>query len=162
MNAYNKLVARICASLDFIGGFALTAMFALIALNVILRAIGHPIVSTHEWIQFLMVSAVGLTIANCALHNGHVSIGMFVDKLPSRCRTALAIVINIFILGFTLLSSWRMLQHGLGFIASRQVGMVSRVPFYPFSFVVSLGFFIYALVVVNNILQVVGAGGKKE
>ena len=160
IKTYNRLVVRICTSLDFMGGLALTAMFMLIAAHVVLRMVGRPIIVTHELVQLLMVSSVGLTIANCALRDAHPSLGMLVNRMPPSLRTVIAIAVNILVLGFTLVASWRMLQHGLGFIASRHVGMVSQIPFYPFAFILSLGFLIYAMVAVNNILQIVG-GGKE-
>ena len=154
MKKFNKWVTNVCVALDSIGGIVLAAIMALITVNVLLRMTGNPITGTIEWAQFLLSASVGLTIALCGLRGDHIAVNILVDKLPPKGRRVMDILINIIVLVFAVLVAWVLYGHAESMIKSGLVGMVTRVPFYPFVFLISFGFLLYAFVALNNILQI--------
>ena len=159
MNGFKKLVTWVCDAMDSIGGFAMAAIMILITGNVLLRMTGNPINGTVEWVQFLQATSIGLTIAFCGLQGEHITINLFVDKLPRKARFVIDIFVNILILVFVLLTAWVMVGSGVSMRDSGHVGMVTRIPFYPFIYIIAFGFLIYAFVAINNIIQAFAKGG---
>ena len=155
MEKVGRLIGKVCNALDIVGRWALFALMTLISVNIVLRIIGIPYTGTHEWIQFLLATAVGFTIANCAMQKRHVVVSILSDKFPPRIQAICDIFANLLVLAFVSVAGYMTVLHGLSSRASNLVGMVSKVPFYPFMFIVALGFFAYTIVAIYNIMEAV-------
>lgn len=151
---YHRYVKKVLRKLDLLGGLSLTGMMCVIAINVILRKLDITFGGASEYVQFLMAMCIGFSIADCAARNGHVEITMFVDKLPSIPRKFFELFSCLLTLIFVAAASYFLIIYGIGYIKSGTVGMVSKVPFYPFAWVCSLGFLLYALVAIDEILRI--------
>ena len=159
MDSFNKLITKVSCFLDTIGGYALAAVMVLISCNVLLRMTGNPINGTVEWVQYLQAICIGLTISFCGLQGEHITVNLFVDKLPKKARFVIDIFVHVLTLFFVLLTAWVLTGNGLYMREAGQVGMVTRIPNYPFIFVIAFGFLVYAFVAINNIIQAFGKGG---
>ena len=162
MKGFNKWITSVCNALDSIGGLVLAAIMALITANVLLRMTGNPIGGTVEWVQFLLSASVGLTIALCGLKGDHIAVNILVDRLPPKARRVMDVLVNVVVLVFAVLVAWVQFENARSMIRSGQVGMVTRVPFYPFVFVIAFGFLLYAFVALNNILQILNNSNENE
>ena len=141
--------------LDFLGGMSLALMMIIITLNVILRKLDISFGGASEYVQFLLAACIGLSIANCAAKRGHIEISMFVDKMSRGKRIFFEILANAITLAFLAASSYFLVLYGIGYIKAGTVGMISRVPLYPFTWIVALGFAIYCFVAVDYVLHVI-------
>ena len=161
MDGFKKWITRICSYCDTAGGIVLAAIMALVTLNVITRLLGAPIKGTVEWVQFLLSASIGLTMAYCALEEGHIIVGLVVDKFPAKIRLIVGVFVNLIIVAFVLMVSWMLLQYGFAMRDKGQLGMVTRLPYYPFIYLTAFGFLLYAFVALNKIFQFFNKGGDK-
>ena len=158
---FNKGLTRVCDVLDSIGGFVMAGIMALITINVITRVFGYPIIGAVEFVQFMLVATCALAIAYCAKNAGHVAVSVLVDKMPPKPKLVVEVLISVIILAFVILAAQVLYEYGITLRDTGQVGMETRIPFYPLVFLVAAGFLAYAVVSVNNILQTVKKRGDK-
>lgn len=161
MNMFKKVVTKVCDYLDTVGGIALAAIMILITLNVITRIFGKPIKGTVEWVQFLLSASIGLTIAYCALQEAHITVGILVDRLPRKARLIIETFVNVLVMAFALLASRMLLLNGFAMRDRGQLGMVTRLPYYPFIYITAFGFLVYAFVALVKIFQTFKKEGDK-
>jgi len=155
MEKYHRLVQNVTHKLDFLGGMSLALMMVIITVNVILRKLNITFGGAAEYVQFLLAMCIGLSVANCAAKKGHIEISMFVDKMSKGKRIFFEIFTNLITLIFLAASSYFLITYGVGYIRAGTVGMISRVPLYPFTWIVSLGFIMYCFVVVDYAIHII-------
>lgn len=156
MEKFNKIVCKIAQIADYVGGVAMVLMVVIITANVILRKMGLPLNGAAEYVQFLLATCVGLSIGNCAAKGAHVEISVLVDRLPKVPKLVIELLMGLVTLIFVAAIAYYLYGYGMGYVVSGQVGMISRMPYYPFIWAVGVGFVIYTLVVINQILQLFG------
>lgn len=126
-------VLVLCKIFDAAAGLSLLSVMLLVSGNVLLRAVWkNPVLGTYEYVGFLTSLGVGLAIANCALKNGHIAVGFLVAKLPARFRAVIDGTTNAAAALFFTLCAWQMFGYAGSFAASGEVGLTTRIPFYPF------------------------------
>ena len=155
MEKYHKLVLQMIQKLDFLGGISLMLMMFVITVNVILRKLNITFGGASEYVQFLMAACVGFSIANCAAKKGHIEISMLVDNMPKNPRIFFEVLVNLITLVFVAAASYFLITYGIGYLKAGTVGMISRMPYYPFTWIASLGFIMYCFVVIDNIIHVI-------
>ena len=157
---YHKLVVLLTRRLDFLGGISIALMMLIITVNVILRKLSITFGGASEYVQFLMAACVGFSIANCAVQKGHIEISIFVDHMPKVPRVFFEILINLITMIFVAAASYFLVLYGIDYIRTGTVGMISRMPYYPFAWVSSLGFLVYCFVAIDNILHIITGRGQ--
>lgn len=156
-----KFVARFAEILDVVAGWALTACMLVATFNVILRFLGHPLKGAFEWVGFLTALSIGLALANCAVKDGHVAVTFLVDKLPAVWQSVIELVMGAVGAVFLGLATWEITSLGLTMVRSGEVSGTTRVPLYPFAFLVALGFLAYFLVNLVRLREPLGKVAKK-
>lgn len=149
MKPVTRFAFKASQLLDRIAGWAIVATMALVVGNVILRLFGSPVGGTYEWVGFLTALAIGLSLAYCAAQGGHVAITLFVDRLPPRVQAAIDSVTSLVVLFFLVLATWEIAAYATGMAASGEVAATTKVPVYPFVYVVAVGFLAFCLVMLG-------------
>jgi TRAP-type C4-dicarboxylate transport system permease small subunit len=145
-----------CRVFDALAGISLMAVMLLIVLNIILRAaFKSPLLGTYEYTGFLTSLAVGLALAHCALKNGHIAVGFLVAKLPRRVRALIDGLTNAMAALFFTFCTWHMVQYARGFMVSGEVGLTTRLPFYPFVFGLAASLGLLCLVLYLRTLEMI-------
>lgn len=157
-----KYVWGACKIFDAIAGLSLISVMLLIVLNIILRAVfKSPILGTYEYVGFLTSLAVGMALAHCALKNGHIAVGFLVAKLPERVRACIDGVTNGVSAVFFIFCSWHMLQYAHSFAASGEVGLTTKIPFYPFVYGLAASLLLLCLVLILRSLEMAGLAVRR-
>jgi TRAP-type C4-dicarboxylate transport system permease small subunit len=139
--------------LNLIGGVALTLMMFLTVSDVIMRALGHPILGTYEVVSLTLAIVIGFTIPVVSLDKGHVYMEVLLDKLSGNGRavmitfTRVLCIILFFIIGYNLF------RVGNEFHASGEVSSTLKIPFFPMAYGVGICCFIECLVFVADIIR---------
>lgn len=147
MESFVRLIEKLSRNLDRAAGWALVAIMLLVVGNVILRLLGHPIEGTYELVCFLASMSIGLALAQCALEDGHLSITFLVDRLPRRLGAIILFcgyAVTVVFLAFT---AWAIGRYATSMVSSGEVGMNTHIPFYPFIYLITLGFLVFCLVI---------------
>ena len=108
---------------SLIGGFDRTAAFVAcalvvvllgcVALGVITRTLGNPLIWTDELSRFLMVWLAVFGWILASRKRIHVRIRYFQDLLPARAHAAAEVIFQLAMVGFGALITW----YGVGLVA---------------------------------------------
>lgn len=148
-----KFASKCGEYLDWIAGWALMGVMLLVVSNILLRLFGRPIEGTYEWVGFLTAAAIGLSLAYCAVQKGHIAVTFFVDKLAPRQQAAIDLVINLLSVAFLVLAFWESLLYGNSMKVSGEVALTTKIPFYPFIYLIAFGLLALALVILADIFK---------
>lgn len=152
MKKFAKVITKISQVLDRAAGFCCFAMMVLVACNVIGRKIfNFPITGTIELVQILFALTVGLALAHCAVMGGHITIDFVAEYLPewfqkiARFLTITITVVTVAVSGWMLVGYADTLRE-----TGRYTGSL-KIAYYPFVYLIAIGFFIFALVEIVKI-----------
>ncbi len=162
LNQTEKYVWGVCKIFDAIAGICLLSVMFLIVINIILRAVfKNPILGTYEFVGFLTSLAVGLALAHCALKNGHIAVGFLVAKLPERVRAGIDALTNAVSAVFFIFCSLHMLEYARSFAASGEVGLTTKIPFYPFVYGLAASLALLCLVLILRAVEMAGMAVRR-
>jgi TRAP-type C4-dicarboxylate transport system permease small subunit len=153
MRQVQKFASRLSEYLDWLAGWVLMGSMLLVVCNILLRLFDRPIEGTYEWVGFLTAAAIGLALAYCTVEEGHIAVTFFVDKLAPGCQAAIDFVVKLLSVAFLVLAFWESLLYGASMKASGEVALTTKVPFYPFIYLIALGLLVMALVILSEILK---------
>ncbi|UNC93791.1 TRAP transporter small permease [Candidatus Contubernalis alkalaceticus] len=154
MEHFSGFVTKLSSFLDKIAGLVLVSVMFLVVANVILRELfKSPILGTYEYVGFFTASLIGLAIAYCALKDFHISVGFMLEKLSPGIQQLVEVFIGFISFIFLLFSSWHIMDYAGSMIASGEVSPTTRTPFYPFIYVVAVGFVALCLVVLLKLTE---------
>lgn len=162
MQLFETLIDRISRFLDFAAGLILAATAALIVANILGRAIlNTPILGTYEMVGFFTAGAVGLALARCALENSHIAVEFIMDRFPQPVQKVVQLITGIPVIGFIIFTAYNLFLYGARIAASGEVSPTTQMAFYPFIYMVALGFLALSLVLVLKLVQLF-MGGEKQ
>ena len=146
MEKTSRFVVRAITTISLM---ALCCMVLLITADVIGRKLGYPVPGAFEITELALILTVCLSLAYTATQGAHVSVGLIVSRLGHAGRLFVSIVTGPLALAGIVMVIWGALALALndwqvGLLRSAQLG----IPLAPFKFIVPLGFFLLAMVVV--------------
>ena len=154
MKKLEVFVSKASHLLDGIAGWGVVVTMLLVVVNILLRALfNSPIQGVYEITGFITAVVIGLGLAWCALQKSHIAIEFIVEKLPLKVQNVIHIISGVLIMVFLLFISYRLFFHGFKVIASGEVSATAQIPFYPFIFLVAIGFLLLFLVELVNLLK---------
>jgi len=154
VHVLETVIVKLSRGLDFLAGMILAATATLVVANILGRALlGQSILGTYEMVGFFTAAVVGLALSRCALENGHIAVGIFVEKLPESVQKVLHLVINIPVVIFLAVVAYNLYLYGFQIAASGEVSPTTQMIFHPFIYMVAFGFLVLALTVLLKLLQ---------
>ncbi|MBN1662000.1 MAG: TRAP transporter small permease [Deltaproteobacteria bacterium] len=132
---------------------AIIVMMVLTCADVILRLFGRPILGTYEMIGFLGSVVVSFSLAYTSLEKGHVSVEIFVERLPERLQLLIDAVGAL--IGSILFAvvAWQSAVYALDLKHSGEVSMTLQMPVYPFLLGMAAGCGMLCLVLISEMLR---------
>ena len=162
MQILETLITRISRLLDFTAGLILAVTAALIVANILARALlNTPILGTYEMVGFFTAGAVGLALARCALENSHIAVEFIMDRFPQPLQKVVQLVTGIPVIGFIIFTAYNLFLYGARIAESGEVSATTQMAFYPFIYMVALGFLALSLVLVLKLLQLFMGGEQR-
>ncbi|WP_256242258.1 TRAP transporter small permease [Bacillus sp. V3B] len=150
---------RVSQLFALISGSAVMVMMLLIVINAIKRSFSTPILGTTEMVGWLAAISVSFALGYTQIHRGHVEIDLLVTKFPEGLQKGLRIVIAFVSLGFFSIVGWQLFQYALSLSANQNVSQTLGIVFYPFVILTALGFFVFVLVLLTDLIAEI-KGGK--
>lgn len=157
--ANEGIIEKLSRYSDYLARWSIAAIMAMVMVNVILRLAGYPLKGTLEFVQIFSALAIGLSLANCAVHGGHIAVTLLVDKFPPKVQVAVDFLMELIAFVFLMVGAWQLYLQAAGSMQSGEVGMTTGMPFYPFIGLIAIGFLLFALVVLK---KMVAAFSKKN
>ena len=156
MDKFEQRIGKVTGFLDQIAGLALLAVMVLVVVNIILRAAGlGTILGAYEYVGFISVAVIALSLAHCAYQNGHISVDFIQDKLPEKAKLPVGLIIYLLTVIFLALASYHVYQYGVSMIQNGLVSPTTQTHFYYFVFIAALGLLALCLVFLVRLLKLI-------
>ncbi|OGO24931.1 MAG: hypothetical protein A2144_04485 [Chloroflexi bacterium RBG_16_50_9] len=158
-----KLLSRIEGHLAVIlRGFQYAGMSLVLVMMflTVVHSVGRyifamPVPGIIEMSSFMLVTMIFLSIAYTQIFKGHVVIGLIVDRFSERTQAIIdsftyliGLVVSILAIRQTFIESMHMVQAG-------DRSMILQIPAFPFYFVVALGWTLFSLAMLVQLIHFV-------
>lgn len=154
IKGYIKIVNKASKILENIAAVILFLIAMLVIVNVILRAtLDLPIKGTFDLIVFFATVMISLSLAYCAVINGHLAIEFLVERFSRRTQKIISVIIGLISAFFLFVVSWHIYLYASYLRTTGEVSLTIKLPHYPFVIILALGFLMLALVVVGQVLS---------
>ncbi len=142
------------------GGVALLALTLLATMNVALRIFRVPVGGTYEVVSFLGAVVTAGALGYTQKRKDHIVVDILTDKFPAPVKRVLDRVSYALILVFFSIVSWQTFVYGKRLLVTGEMSETLRIAYYPFVFIVGLGFAVLALTVLLDLAGTVWARGN--
>lgn len=129
-------------------------MMIFITIGVISREFFTPILGDVEIVRLGMVVLIMFGLSYTQNIDGHISIGIIVDKFPKKGQYALDIFSYLLNLFITLIIGIIFIGVGMEHKDSMRLSTdLLNIPYYPLDFIVVIGFFIWTLAALLKLIN---------
>lgn len=147
---------------QYAGMSLVLAMMFLTVVNAVGRyALNKTVTGIIELSTFLLVMIIFLSIAYVQVKNGHVMVGLIVDRLSPRTQAIIDSVTYTIGLAVSILVVWQTLLKGFDIRQTGEVSLTLSIPFFPFYFVAAFGWAIFSLATLMNLAHFIYRAVKK-
>lgn len=157
-----RLAALLRKALMIAGGVALAALTLLATANVGLRIFRAPVSGTYEIVSFLGAVVTAGALGYTQKRKDHIVVDILSDRFPAPVKRVLDGVSHAVTLVLFSIVSWQTFAWGRRLMESGELSETLKVPYYPFVFVVSLGFAVLSVTLLLDLLETVWTGGGKR
>lgn len=146
MQGLRQLIASLTLVVRAVALCVMVAMMLFIFFAVVNRQFFRPVIGDIELVQLGMVVLIMLGLAYTECEKGHISIGLFVDKFPKKAQHLMDCLAYILTIGVCSLIAYTYIgvahehQHSM-----RLSTDLLSIPFYPFDWVIVMGFVTWGL-----------------
>jgi len=156
-----RLSALLRKLLMILGGVALLALTLLATSNVALRIVRVPVSGTYEVVSFLGAIVTAGALGYTQKRKDHIVVDILSDKFPAPVKRALdGANYAITLVLFTIIS-WQTFVYGKRLLLTGELSETLKVSYYPFVFLVSIGFAVLALTVLLDLIETVWTREEK-
>jgi TRAP-type C4-dicarboxylate transport system permease small subunit len=149
----NKIIKKLSGVLNGISCAALTALMVMITLNVILRTAFHaPIAGAYDYTGFLTTIIIGCGLAYCNIENGHIDIGLLVDKIKGRTHGWIIMTGQAFSIVVLVIFAYSSLMFGTRLLKANELSITTKTPLFIFAYVLTGCFLVFALTILVKML----------
>lgn len=150
----NKFVIRINSWLMYLAASVLTIIMLLVVVNIILRPFEKAIMGVYDLVVILTPVTISLSLAYCAIKEGHVAIGMLVERFPNKVQNIIDFIIGSISTVSLLIATWYVVQRAQMMMESNEVTTTILIPFAPFMLIIAVGVGMLTLVVFGKVLNI--------
>ncbi|MFO7952664.1 MAG: TRAP transporter small permease [Bacillota bacterium] len=161
MQLFETVVIKLTRGFDYIAGIILAATVFLVVANILGRIFfQQSFIVAHEVVGYLTAAVIGLALARCALENGHIAIDFILERFEYRIQRIIDFLVGIPVFPFLLFIAFNLFTYGSRIAESGEVSPTAQLIFYPFIYLVAIGFFMLAMVALLKILKLFAGGDK--
>ena len=147
LERFTKLLTRGMAAL---AGLGLLAMMSVTVYDIFMRLFARPFPGTFELVGWLAAFTASFALAYTQMYRQHVAIDLLVKKFGDRACAYIGAVVNLVsavLFGFV---AYRMFVYAGTLQASGSLSETMRVIYYPWVYLVSVGFASLAVALVTD------------
>jgi len=139
VNFLDRLSGILNRGLTFAAGLFLIAMMLVTVGEMVLRMFGKPMAGTIEVIAWLAAVTTAFALGYTQMHNGHVSIDLFVNRFSRRTRAVLNMLVSFASAVLFIIITWHVFRHAGVLKGTGSLSETMKVIVYPWVYLVSLG-----------------------
>ncbi|OPY69279.1 MAG: Tripartite ATP-independent periplasmic transporter [Syntrophorhabdaceae bacterium PtaU1.Bin034] len=140
MKLLESLNRYINKALVILGGISVLALMTLATANVVLRIFHLPFRGTYEIVAFLGAVVIAFSLGFTQKTKSNIVVDILSERFPPAVAGFLDKLANLVIMVFFVIVAWQVYVYGMKIYESHEVSETLKVIFYPFVFMVSIGF----------------------
>jgi TRAP-type C4-dicarboxylate transport system permease small subunit len=148
-------IVNVDKSLYVVAGIVLSCMIVLTLFDVILRNFGHPITGSMEFIQYGGSIVFGFSIPYGTVLGAQVIVDVMTEKLSPGKKRAINVITRCIGILLFLFVAYNFFLYGLDVRRTGERTASFKIPYYPFSFALSLSFFLQSVTVFRDLVKTV-------
>lgn len=152
MEIFAAIVRKVGPRAMVISGISLLGMMLLIVTNVILRPFGAVFAGTYELIEAIIILVVAGAMGYTELEKSHVTVQIFVSRLPKRLQGLFEAFVYILAIGLWIIIVWSSISI-MNYRWLNEDTEILSVPILPFRFIWIFGLVFLCLVLILHFLQ---------
>jgi len=153
MNLFWKIIQWLLDKMKIIGAACLVGMTFLTCVDVVGRALGHPIFGSVEIVGFMATVAVVMAMPYTHQVQGHIGVEILVRVLPEKTQTIVDICTGILSLILFAVISWRMAVYAHTMQASGEVSMNLELPEHAIIYVTAFCLVVFTLIILKDVIH---------
>ena len=128
MNFLVTMLRRLVLITAALAGAGLLTMMVVTSLDVLLRALGHPLRGAYDIVKMAAGVAIGCALPYTTAIKGHVAVEFFVQRMGRRGRVVADTMIRLITMALFSLFTWQLIVYGARLKGSGEVSMTLRWP----------------------------------
>jgi TRAP-type C4-dicarboxylate transport system permease small subunit len=158
MKAFLHTIFKITVYMNLVAGIALTFIILLTVCDVLLRALGKPILGAYEIVAMAGGIVIGFVTPFTSWVRGHIFMDFVIERLSPRAKSAFEIATRCVGVALFLMISWNVFKIGKNLYSVDEVTPTLELPLYPIAYGVGFCFFVLSVVLFCDILKIAGGG----
>lgn len=139
MQLLEKVARGLARSFEWAGVVGILIMFVVNLVDVVgAKVFQWPLPGALEMLSFSLIVTIAPAIAYGLFLGTHLSIDFFMDKLPRGVGRVLNPLVFLACLILFVLIGWQSFEYGTSLYQAGEMGSTSKIPFYPFAYLLSL------------------------
>jgi TRAP-type C4-dicarboxylate transport system permease small subunit len=159
LERFSELLRRL---MMIAGGVSLLALTLLATMNVALRIFQVPVGGTYEIVSFLGAIVTAGALGYTQKRKDHIVVDILSEKVPAPVKRVLDRVSHTLILVFFSIVSWQTFVYGKRLMRTGEMSETLKISYYPFVFLVGLGFAVLALTILLDLIETVWTRGERK
>jgi TRAP-type C4-dicarboxylate transport system permease small subunit len=144
------------------GGVSLLLLTLLATLNVALRIFRVPVGGTYEVVSFLGAIVTAGALGYTQKRKDHIVVDILSDRFPDPVKRFADRISHVLMLVLFSIVSWQTLVYGKRLAATGELSETLKIAYYPFVFVVSIGFAVLSLTILLDLAESFWIGKEKR
>jgi TRAP-type C4-dicarboxylate transport system permease small subunit len=161
MKRLSAFVRKLDISFEIIAGVVLAFMMIVTVSDIVMRALGHPIMGTVEIVTFCGAIVIGFSLPYSSFTKMHVFVDLLIERLSPRSRAALVSATKAAGCLFFVFVGYNFILFGLKLMKTGEVSSSFRIPYYPVTFGLAMSCFLESLTLLLDTLKTM-KGGRDE
>ena len=139
---------------EWIGVIGIIIMVAVTCIDVVgAKLFLLPVPGCIEIVSLVQVAAIVFAVAATQREGGHISVEMFVGKLPPRLRIWVRMLTSLLGLILFLLLIYEGIGLGNEYLDAGEVTATIKIPFYPFAYAFSIALLPVAMMMLVDFIR---------
>lgn len=148
-----KFFGTLSRGMNSLAGIILFLMMMLTVVDVVLRALGKPLVGTYEMVAMAGALVTGFAIAQTAWDKGHIYVDFFFEKRSPFVKKVFYIGTRCFGIFLCALIARNLFLKGNHFLKTGEVSLTLHLPHFPPAYCLSFCFLVMCFVFVADIVK---------
>jgi TRAP-type C4-dicarboxylate transport system permease small subunit len=148
-----RKVSKMSESLSVVSGIAATCVMLLTVVDVLGRAISHPVVGSYEMIALMGAILIGFSMPYTTTSGSHVFMEMLVNKLPGRVATGMNVFTRLLCIALFAVAGVNVFRFAGELARAGEVSPTLKIPIYPFTYIFGICCFFQCIVFASAIVS---------
>jgi len=153
MARFLSIIYRLDVSFQALAGLGLAFMMGVTIVDVIMRAVGRPIIGAIELICFSGAIVIGFAIPYASWTKAHVLVDLIEKRLEPPAQKAMPIFTRILGLILFVFIGYNFILYGIGLQQTGEVTPGLKLPYYPITYGLALSCFLESLTLLCDLIK---------